>query len=154
MEQSVYQRSTLTADVLQSELEQFKQMADRPLTDDDCFLKLVQVVFYSGVKAETVNQRMDTIQAYLGDWQRTAAYEENDIEQMMADPEMLSNKRKIEGCVRNGRVFGDIVAKHGSFRAYFVAPCQRKHKLRLLQPRILMPVPATKLKKKGSRKLA
>lgn len=88
-------------------------------TDDNAlFRKLVMVVFYSGFKAATVTAKKDTILRHLGDWQRVKDYVEADVARVLADDDMIGNRRKVEACVVNAKKVEEIRAKHGSFGAY------------------------------------
>lgn len=52
------------------------------------------------------------------DPKRVAGYERTKIEALMADAGIVRNRLKIEGAVRNARVFLAIVEERGSFDAY------------------------------------
>ena len=58
-------------------------------------------------------------QAFDGfDPQRVAAYDQDRIEQLLGNPNIVRNRRKIEAAVRNARVFLEIQDEFGSFDAY------------------------------------
>ena len=50
--------------------------------------------------------------------QRVAAYDAARIEQLLGNPNIVRNRRKIESAVRNARVFLEIQDEFGSFDAY------------------------------------
>jgi DNA-3-methyladenine glycosylase I len=108
----------LDVEEMRAELDEYRQIATQRFTDDEYFRKLVHVVFYSGFKAEEVEKRLPTIDKYLADYHLAATYGKSDIEGMLADPEMIHNRRKLDACVKNAKLFRDIVAKSGSFEKY------------------------------------
>ena len=87
-------------------------------SDRDYFELLVMVVFYSGMKADTVTLRETTIKGLLGDWTNVATCGDADVARIVDTPGMIGNEKKIRACVDNARVFQDIVRKYGSFKAY------------------------------------
>ena len=52
------------------------------------------------------------------DPQRVAAYDADRIAQLLGNPNIVRNRRKIEAAVRNARVFLEIQDEFGSFDAY------------------------------------
>lgn len=118
IEQSLVRHSSLPEDKIQQELAAFKYTGNETLTDEDYFRRLVTAVFYSGIRAETVTERLDTIFAYFPNWETAVGYGEEDIRRMLQDPHMLRSQRKIRGCVANSLIFRESVARFGSFGAY------------------------------------
>jgi DNA-3-methyladenine glycosylase I len=105
-----------------SEVERyFAQLDDFPNDDEGIFKVLVKVVFYSGFKAETVTAKMPVIEMHFPDIATAAAYTKKDLRRILADPEMISNARKVEACVENAREFQKIAAEHGSVANYVAA---------------------------------
>ena len=47
-----------------------------------------------------------------------AAFTEDDVARLLADPGIVRNRRKIEAVVHNARAFLDIRREYGSFHAY------------------------------------
>jgi len=87
-------------------------------SDEEMYATLVQVVFFAGMNAKTVEERMPTIMKYLGDFRKVAKYEEDDIQKMLSDKNMIRNRRKIEACIHNAREFEKIIQRYGSFANY------------------------------------
>lgn len=85
------------------------------------FRELVGVVFYSGFRAETVTSKMKTIQEYLGDYKKVAAFTEEDISHILSADNMIKNRKKIWACVHNARAFLELDRKYGSFREYLLS---------------------------------
>lgn len=61
---------------------------------------------------------------------KVAAYRRQKIERLLADPDIVRNRLKIEAAVENARAFLDVQAEFGSFDAYiwrFVGGKTRKN---------------------------
>ena len=87
-------------------------------SDDKLFHKLVLVVFYSGFRAATVTAKKDIILRHLGDWTAVKDYGPADVERVLADPQMIAMRAKVEACVHNAKEVAELVKEHRSFAAY------------------------------------
>ena len=105
-------------DKLKEKLDTFKQLEGKIFLDADYFWILVSVIFYSGFRAATVNKRLDLLRIYFPDYKAVAGYDNNTVNEILSDSQMIKNRRKIESCVENARVFKSVVDTHGSFQAY------------------------------------
>ncbi len=103
---------------IQGHLDKFKRFENRELTDDQYFSILVFVAFYSGFKAATVTSKRAVIQKHFPSWAAASAYAENDIKNIIGDPEMISHEGKIRACVANAKTFAALISKHGSIKNY------------------------------------
>ncbi len=103
---------------IQRDLDEYKQYGGRKLTDDLCFQILVDVVFYSGMRAATVDARMPAIHRHFADFRKIAQFGGADIERMLNDESMLRHRSKIEACIQNAKLMQNIVEQHGSFASY------------------------------------
>lgn len=118
------ERDVLTAAKRQrpeAEVDQYLDGLDHLRTtfsDEEIFRTLVKVVFYSGFKAETVTAKMPAIEKHFPNIATSAAYTKKDLRRILADPEMISNARKVEACVENAREFRKIAAEHRSVANY------------------------------------
>lgn len=97
-------------------LKKFKRRLNP--NDQECFERLIMTAFYSGFKADTVDKYRDSIKAHFPSWRIVSGYTKRDIKNIMSDPEMIKNSKKINACVKNAEEFKQIVEKHGSFRKY------------------------------------
>jgi DNA-3-methyladenine glycosylase I len=88
---------------------------------NDFFRKLVEVVFYSGIKAKTVTSRMPAIMKYLGDFRSLASFNDEDILRICSAEDMIKNRAKIRACIHNARVFESIEKEFGSFKNYLLS---------------------------------
>jgi DNA-3-methyladenine glycosylase I len=61
---------------------------------------------------------MPAIDRHFPSYSVAARYVEKDIQDILADPKMLRNERKIRTCIRNVKRFAEVVKKHHSFAAY------------------------------------
>jgi DNA-3-methyladenine glycosylase I len=92
-----------------------------PLHDDR---RLFEFLVLEGAQAglswiTILRKRENYRQAFDGfDPQRVAAYDAARIEQLLGNPNIVRNRRKIESAVRNARVFLEIQEKFGSFDDY------------------------------------
>ncbi|MDT8782527.1 MAG: DNA-3-methyladenine glycosylase I [Candidatus Bathyarchaeota archaeon] len=99
-----------------SRFEDFKKINNKSLpTDDTVFKTIVGIVFYSGMKAATVTNRLPAIYEYLGDYKKATQL---DPEKMLMDNRVIRYKRKIQGCIVNGKEFEKIINQYGSFSNY------------------------------------
>ena len=92
-----------------------------PLHDDRrLFEFLVLESAQAGLSWITILRKREHYrQAFDGfDPQRVAVYDEARIEQLLGNPGIVRNRRKIEAAVRNARVFLEIQDEFGSFDAY------------------------------------
>lgn len=90
----------------------------KTFTDSDYFHTLTYVPFYSGMRAATVTERMPTIRKYFSDPHVVAQYDSAKIAEMLTDPTMLRNRKKIEACVHNAQRFVEILGQHATFQGY------------------------------------
>lgn len=81
---------------------------------------LVLEGFQAGLSwAVVLSKRENFRKAFCGfDPVQIAAFDERDVERLMADPGIVRNRRKIEGTIQNMRVFLDIQKEFGSFDRY------------------------------------
>jgi DNA-3-methyladenine glycosylase I len=92
-----------------------------PLHDDRrLFEFLVLESAQAGLSWITILRKRENYrQAFDGfDPQRVAVYDAARIEQLLGNPGIVRNRRKIEAAVRNARVFLEIQDEFGSFDAY------------------------------------
>lgn len=88
------------------------------ITDDDAFLHMCNIIFFSGFRASVVEKKMDIIKEYFNSYNTVAAYTEKDFNRMMSDQRMIRNKQKISSILRNAKVFSSLVQNSGSFKKY------------------------------------
>ena len=120
LEQSLieYGSAHRPVDEIRKALAAYRDRGDRSFGDGDYYSTLVDVAFYSGFRAATVEERRERIYHWFGDYRAVADYGEKEVTAILADPGMIRNRRKIEACVANAKVMCGLVAQHGSFGQY------------------------------------
>ena len=103
---------------IQAEFEPYKHCEGKQFTDDECYTMLVHIIFYSGFKAQTVNDKLCVIDEHFPNYRVVADYDEREVKPILNDPKMIKHEGKVKACVHNAKVFKDIVGKYGSFQAW------------------------------------
>jgi len=117
-EDTLRSQSKLTMQEFDSRIGKFKTYGGRLLSDNDYFDRLVKVIFYSGFKAEIVTAKLGIIGNHFPSYNTVATYGNARIKQIIDDPFMISNEKKIMACVNNAKVFQTIINQYGSFKGY------------------------------------
>ena len=99
-------------------LDSYKYSSERELSDEEYYWVLVYVVFYSGFRAATVTDKIDTIHRHLSDYATVAKYDDADVNRILSDSGMIRNAKKVQACIDNARAFIGVLEQHGSFRGY------------------------------------
>ena len=86
--------------------------------DNDYFIKLRDIIFYSGFKAKIVEEKMDTINEHFPDLITVSNYTKTEIQKIISDEKMIKNKRKIEAIISNAKTMIQIINKYKSFFEY------------------------------------
>ncbi|MBM4305948.1 MAG: 3-methyladenine DNA glycosylase [Deltaproteobacteria bacterium] len=125
----------LPANEIRSKLDAFKKLEGKTFIDAEYYWRLVDVVFYSGFKAATVNEKLDLIRKYFPDYLTVSKYSDNKIMEILDDFFMIKNRRKIQACIGNAKTFKNIVDENGSFQTYIhsFAPTASFENLMLLK---------------------
>jgi len=88
---------------------------DRPL-----FEKLSLEGFQAGLSWITILRRRETFRLAFRDFDidAVAAFDERDVERLMADPGIIRNRLKIAATIQNAKMFLKVREEFGSFDAY------------------------------------
>ena len=92
-----------------------------PCHDDRALFELLILEgFQAGLSWECVLNKREAFRAAFDqfDWDKVAAYGEDKVAALLADPGVIRNKLKVRAAIRNAAVFRDIRAEFGSFDAY------------------------------------
>ena len=92
-----------------------------PVHDDQKqFEYLMMEVMQCGLSWDTVLKKREIFRACFDrfDFDRIAAYSEEDVERIMNTPGMIRSRRKIEAVIGNARVVQQIREEFGSFSDY------------------------------------
>lgn len=78
----------------------------------------VYVIFYAGMKFETVTKYLPALHKWFGNSAVAADYSDGDMAKILLDESIIHNKKKLTACARNAKEFLQIVRQYGSFQAY------------------------------------
>jgi 3-methyladenine DNA glycosylase Tag len=90
-------------------------------SDDDGYLEFItKAVFQAGFSWKVVNNKWPNFQEAFGgfDIDTVAAYDDRDLDRLLADEGIVRNGRKIAATVDNARQLQNLIAEHGSVHAY------------------------------------
>lgn len=110
--------STLSEKEFDGIIDEHKEYENRDYSDCYYFDKLRIIPFFSGFDAEIVKGRKVTIENHFPNYLIVLNYGENDIERIIQDKKMIRNRKKIESCIENAKIFKKIVEENGSFQRY------------------------------------
>jgi DNA-3-methyladenine glycosylase I len=96
----------------------FKLFENKVRSNDDFFQMLIMIIFYSGFKAEIVEKKEKIILGHFPDYKTVSIYSDEDFFKIFSDSNMIKNERKIKSCIKNAKVFDEIVNQYGSFQNY------------------------------------
>lgn len=99
-------------------LETSKHLEGKRFADDECYKKLVHIVFYAGFKAEIVTKKIPIIDEHFPNYRTVSDFDSHDVERIRHDERMIKNASKIRACVENAKTFRGITDKYGSFQAW------------------------------------
>ena len=94
----------------------------RRLTDDDALFEVMCLqVFQAGLTWRMVLMRRDAFRRAFHGWHipRVAAMGPEDVLELMGEPSIIRNRRKIEACIANAVTVLEIQASRGSFCHWF-----------------------------------
>lgn len=115
IKETLYSRSTLTRSELEDKLSEYRTIDYRNLSDGEVFWRLTQVIFYSGMKATTVQDHISALRERFSDYNEV---KNSNPKSYLGDPRLIQNERKIEAVIYNAKRFDSMIRKHGSFRNY------------------------------------
>lgn len=121
VEATLRHQSNLAEIDFNSRFGEYKNYENRDLSEADYFNIIIEIVFYSGFRAETVSKKLGIINKHFPDFNIVATYDDKNITDIMKDPAMIKNNKKIRACVNNAKVFKNIIEKYGSFKSYLIS---------------------------------
>lgn len=116
--ETLYTNSEYTEKEFEDKFKVYKNYENKTLSNNDYYRLLVEIIFYSGFRASTVDKYLDVIHAYFPDYNAVKNYSLEEIEKIKNDPNMIKNKSKIDACIKNAKKIEEIVKKYGSVKAY------------------------------------
>jgi DNA-3-methyladenine glycosylase I len=118
MEMAIKKECSLSEVEFEKNWDKFKKYHYKNYSDNDIYWVLVQVAFYSGMKAATVTEKLPAIKKYFNDYSTAKNYSEIEVNAILKDPKTIHYKRKIEACINNAIRFDKLIKRHGSFSKY------------------------------------
>lgn len=94
----------------------------RRAPDDDALFEVMSLqVFQAGLTWRMILARRDAFRAAFNGWRidDVAEMGPESVEQLVKEPSIIRNRRKIEACIANARVIQGIREEHGSFCRWF-----------------------------------
>jgi len=97
-----------------------QRAGEYPQSDQEYFNLLARAVFSAGLGPKVVESRWpDMKKAFFEfDPARVEHMGESEVGELLADPAVIRNRRKIEAVIRNAETFLERVREHASFHAY------------------------------------
>ncbi len=118
LESTLRKQSSLSNEDFERHFGRFKNVSYKNDTDEELYWKMVQVIFYAGMTAATVTARLPAIKQYLYNYRSVKEFGESNVKQMMSDKDVIGNERKIKACIKNAKMFDEMLKNYGSFANY------------------------------------
>lgn len=96
------------------DLEWYKK--ERP--DNQLFMDLALYPFFGGMKAVIVEKYRYRIYSWFCDYREAAEFGDKEVAQMLDDPRMFHNEKKIRAAIDNAIGFKSVIKDFGSFIEY------------------------------------
>jgi len=90
----------------------------KPVYDDQTLFEfLILEGAQAGLSWITILRRRETYRKAFADFdvEKVAAFDEKDVERLLADPGIIRNKLKVNSAIRNAQLFIEIQKEYGSF---------------------------------------
>ena len=91
-----------------------------PIYDDGALFELLMLeCFQAGLSWSTILKKRETFRTAFDGWDagRIAAYGDDDIARLLADPGIIRNRAKVQAAIGNARAFLDL-QQAGGFSAF------------------------------------
>jgi len=97
-----------------------RKQPSKPTTDAAYLEEMTKAVFRSGFSWKVVDDKWPNFQtAFDGfDVEKVAAYDDRDVDRLLADSGIVRNGRKIEATIHNARATEEVAQEFGSFQKY------------------------------------
>lgn len=88
--------------------------------DRELFERLLLECFQAGLSWRTILRKRENFRRAFDNFDpvKMAAYDEEKIASLLADPGIVRNRLKVRGAVRNAKAFLRLVETHGSFAGW------------------------------------
>ncbi|MFQ5921818.1 MAG: DNA-3-methyladenine glycosylase I [Anaerolineales bacterium] len=96
------------------------QQPGKPATDAAYLEEMTKAVFRAGFSWQVVDDKWPNFVAAFDrfDVEQVAAYDERDVDRLLADEGIVRNGRKIEATIHNARAMHEVTQEFGSFQKY------------------------------------
>lgn len=96
------------------------QQPGKPKTDAAYLEEMSKAVFRSGFSWQVVEDKWPNFKSAFDDFdvEKVAAYDERDVDRLLADEGIVRNGRKIEATINNARALEQVTEEYGSFQGY------------------------------------
>jgi len=118
METAIKKECSLSEREFEKNWGKFKKYYYKNYSDNDIYWILVQVTFYSGMKASTVTEKLPAIKKYFNDYKTAKSFSELEVNTILKDQNTIHYKRKIEACISNAITFDKLLKRYGTFTNY------------------------------------
>lgn len=115
---STLEAESKDADGLSRHLDALREQKVDELSDREVFEHIIASVFSSGFAWDKYKQFESRLFEEFADFERTARYDESDVERLLSDDSIIRYERKIRAMIENAQNFERIVESYGSFSAY------------------------------------
>ena len=90
------------------------------VSDQQLFEYLILELFQSGLSWRTILHKREAMRrAFAGfDFYQVKAFDEDKVEELMTNPDIIKNRRKIVATIRNAAICCDLVEKYGALKDY------------------------------------
>jgi 3-methyladenine DNA glycosylase Tag len=92
----------------------------KPSSDSVYFENLTRCIFQAGLNWQVVTNKWVNFQSVFHNFniKKVASFDQNDIKQLILNPEIIRNKRKIEATIYNAQEFQRIADEAGAFQSW------------------------------------
>lgn len=120
-EKTLFNESSLNKAQLEKQFKYLKKIKFQRRTDEEYFLTMTKVVFYSGMKAKTVSEKIPAITKAFNSYKKVANFSSEKIRSLIDSKKIIGNKSKINSIVHNANEFKKIITEFGSFHNYLLS---------------------------------
>ncbi|MCU0433623.1 MAG: DNA-3-methyladenine glycosylase I [Bacteroidia bacterium] len=118
IEKTLKQKSGLSNQQFADKYSSFRNLTFKNRTDDEYFNIIKLIIFYSGFKANIVNNKTDIINKFFPDYKTVSFFGDNELTAILSDDKMIKNRRKIIATINNAKTLKSLVKQYGSFQSY------------------------------------
>jgi 3-methyladenine DNA glycosylase Tag len=109
-----------------------RQQPGRPDSDRAYFEEMTKAVFRSGFSWDVIESKWDGFRKAFAEFDVDVVsdYDSRQLEQLVENPEIVRNGRKIRATIDNARAMQALIGEHGSFHAFLRSLDEQSYKAR------------------------